>query len=221
MAQWPIEFLHRSLRDFLLMPKIQGLLHQSTNGLYDARMFYRSARLVQLIALNRVGTSIGTIGLAKTIRLADYVLSTLSISSFRNEPGSAALAIIAQPAIENLAHLVSISANLQPQELWCMHCVLHSWKREESTFLTLAIDFGLISYIRAHLTARSVHRKKGPPILDYVLRPRFVMRVNRSEICIGNQLHDLCLLETILDVGANPNQTYDCSSAWALFVSHS
>jgi hypothetical protein len=52
-----------------------------------------------------------------------------------------------------------------------------------------------------------------------VLRPRFT-KVARSHygICVGNQVPDLELLKTVLSFGADPNQTYQHISIWALFL---
>ena len=50
-----VEFLHRSLHDFLLTPKMQELLHQYTGGPLNARVFLCNARLVEFMALTSAG----------------------------------------------------------------------------------------------------------------------------------------------------------------------
>ena len=206
-ASMSVDFLHRSLRDFLLTPKIQTLLHSYTQGPYDARMFFRSARLVQLVALNKVEADIYA-----SVGLASYILSTLTVSGYRETPGAVAFASIMRPVIENLVRLV----NVEKIQGWYICCVLQSWHDENSTFLTLAIDFGLDPYVRAHLTPQSVQSKKGRPILDYILRPRFAKV--QSTICVGNQSPDSALLDAVLRFGADPNQRYQDVSIWALFL---
>jgi hypothetical protein len=207
MAHLTIDFLHRSLRDFLLTPKVQTLLHQYTQGPYDARMFFRNARLVQLVAPNKVEAD-----LYATIGLASYVLSTLTVSGYQDTPSASTVATIMRPVIENLVRFERTEKALG----WYICCVLQSWHDEDSTFLTLAIDFGLDSYVRANLTPQSVQSKKGRPILDYILRPRFVK--GRLVICVGNQLPDSALLNAVLGFGADPNQRYQGVSIWALFL---
>ncbi|KAF7504942.1 hypothetical protein GJ744_001589 [Endocarpon pusillum] len=206
-AHLTVDFLHRSLRDFLLTPEVQTLLHHYTNGAYDARMFFRNARLAQLLALNQ-----NEAFLDDSIGLASYILSTLTVPEYRETSSAADVATIMQPVVENLVcykHTESISG-------WYICCVLQSWHKEESTFLTLAIDFGLNSYIRANLTPQSVQSKKGRPILDYILRPRF--RKMRPTMCVGNQLPDLALLNVVLAFDMDPNQRYHGVSIWALFL---
>ena len=116
-----------------------------------------------------------------------------------------------RPVIENLVrfeHTEKISG-------WYICCVLQGWHDEGSTFLTLAIDFGLDSYVRAHLTPQSVQSKKGRPLLGYILRPRFAQE--RLTMCFGNHLPDSALLKTVLDFGADPNHRYQDVSVWATF----
>jgi hypothetical protein len=146
------------------------------------------------------------------VGLASYILSTLTVSGYRDTPSAAAVATIMRPVIENLVQFKRI----KKISVWYICCVLQSWHDEDSTFLTLAIDFGLDSYVRAHLTPQSVQSKKGRPILDYILRPRFAKK--RWTICVGNQLPDSALLNVVLGFGADPNQRYQGVSIWALFL---
>ena len=201
-----VDFLHRSLRDFLLTPKVQALLHRYTQGPYDARMYFRNARLVQLLALNNVGANPNI-----AIGLASYILCTLTVPDYRETPSAAGVATIMQPIIDSLVQFPATQ-----ESYWYLCCALSSWHVESSTFLTLAIDFGLNSYIRAHLTRQSVQSKKDRPILDYVLRPRFGKA--RTTGCVGNQMPDSALLNAVLGFGADPNQKYQGVSIWALFL---
>ena len=202
-----VDFLHRSLRDFLLMPETQDLLHQYTRGPYDARTFFRNARLVQLVALNH-----SQVGLDTSIGLASYSLSTLTVSGYRDTSSAAAVATKIQPIIENVVRF----KRTKGISGWYLSVVLQSWEDEDSTFLTLAIDFGLDSYVLAHLTPQAVHTKRGRPILDYLFRPRFPRW--QSTICVGHHLPNLALITTVLGYGANPNQLYQGVSIWALFL---
>ena len=212
MAQRPVDFLHRSLRDFLMTREIQDRLQHYTKGSYDTRMFYRSARLVQLIALNRVAGDTDSM-----MGLASHVLSTLTVASYRDTPDALTFATIAKPVIEALAR--RDARELDEIGHWYLSRVLSTWQREQSTFLSLAIDFGLQSYVRTHLTPHSVQSKKGRPMLDYVLRPRFAILENsRRRICVGDRIPDLNNLDTVLNFGAHPNQIYQHASIWARFL---
>ena len=95
------------------------------------------------------------------------------------------------------------------------HYLLTLLSKRTNWILSLAIDFRLDSYVRAHLTPQSVQSKKVRPILDYILRPRFAKE--RLTVYVGIQLPDSALLNAILGLGANPNQKYQGISIWALF----
>ena len=192
--------------------EIQDRLQHYTKGPYDTRMFYRSARLVQLIALNRVAGDTDSM-----MGLASHVLSTLTVAFYRDTPGALTFATIAKPVIEALAR--RDARELDEIGHWYLSRVLSTWQQEQSTFLSLAIDFGLQSYVRTHLTSHSVQSKKGRPMLDYVLRPRFAILENsRRRICVGDRIPDLNNLDTVLNFGAHPNQIYQHASIWARFL---
>lgn len=102
---------------------------------------------------------------------------------------------------------------------WYISPVLNSWHKEKSNFLSLAIDFDMRGYCLAYLTRHSVQSKKGRPILDYILRPRFAGRIS-SDLRIGNSVPKVDLLQRALDFGADPNALHDGVSVWARFLSY-
>ena len=99
---------------------------------------------------------------------------------------------------------------------WYISPVLASWHQEKSNFLTLAIDFDMRSYCMAYLTKNQVQAKKGRPILDYILRPRFAAG---AFLMIGNSVPNINFLHRVLTFGADPNGLYHGVSVWALFLS--
>ena len=156
-----VKFLHRSLHDFLLTPKMQAYLHRYTGGALNARKFICNARLVEFMALTSAG-----VGDELAVGLASYLLSALSVN--HESRHSALVAGVMQPPMTILAedHIPSRTAALY------IDASLIGWANEEGNFLTLAIDFDLTSYVLIHLTPHSV-TKTGRPVLDYILRPRF------------------------------------------------
>ncbi|KAJ9264012.1 hypothetical protein DTO195F2_2539 [Paecilomyces variotii] len=201
-----VDFLHRCCRDFLLSPHIQSLLHQYTGGQYDARMLIVNARISQFLALQKIecGRSIST-------GIASYILSALSVPELKEAAVSIRAARILQPAIEALScYDITCSAG------WYIDLVLTRWDEEKSNFLTLAIDFDMRGYCMAYLTENQVQAKKGRPILDYILRPRFA---TDEFLNVGNQVPNTDLLHRVLTFGADPNGLYHGVSVWALFLS--
>ena len=200
-----VDFLHRSCRDFLLTPETQSLLHQYTRGPFDARMFLFNSRLVQFMALGAAGA-----GQNLALGLASYLMSVLSLRSWKEMPLGIVAATILQPPIESLCG----STHEYPDSPWYIEDSRANWHEEESSFLTLAIDFDLHGYIKVILTPERVKCKQGRPILDYILRPRFMDVPNGLEI--GNSAPNLEILRRALELGANPNEQYSQVSVWAL-----
>ena len=206
-ASWTIDFLHRSLRDFLLTPKMQSLLCQYSQGPFDARMFYVNARIVQLVALAR-----GKADTSTKLGLASTVLCGLGIPEYSDTVETLKAASIIRPIIETLA----TSSQRRSVPGWYINCVLRSWKPEESTFLTASIDFAMNSYVLANMTPQILLSKTGRPIMDHILRPRFVGC--GYQMRTANQTPNIRLLHTVLQQGADPNEQYDNASVWALFL---
>lgn len=201
-----VDFLHRCCRDFLLSPDIQSLLHQYTEGQYDARMFIVNARISQFLALQKVGC-----GRSISPGIASYIISALSVPEWKEAAVSIRAARMLQPAIEAFTcYGGTYSAG------WYIDSVLASWHEEKSNFLTLAIDFDMRGYCMAYLTENQVQIKKGRPILDYILRPRFE---TDASLEIGNSVPSIDLLHRVLTFGADPNCLYHEVSVWALFLS--
>lgn len=202
-----VDFLHRCCRDFLLSQTMQSLLHQCTEGPYDARAFMFNARTSQFLALQTAESDF-TIDLATGI--ASYLICALSVPEWKNTSISIQAARILQPAIEAFVDHDEVYPSM-----WYIGSVLNGWHEEQNSFLTLSIDFDLRGYLMEHLTESHVRNKKGRPILDYVLRPRFEGQFLR----IGNSAPIVDLLGRVLDFGANPNGLYRGVSVWLLFLS--
>lgn len=199
-----VEFLHRSLHDFLLTPKMQELLHQYTGGPLNARVFLCNARLVEFMALTSAG-----VGQELAVGLASYLLSALSVD--HESRHTAVVASIMQPAMSRLAEEYALSG----AAALYVDASLIAWAHEESNFLTLAIDFDLTSYVLAHLTPHSII-KPGRPLLDYILRPRFATA--SGDLDVNNRWPNGKILDAALECGADPNEHFGGVSLWALFL---
>lgn len=202
-----IDFMHRSLRDFFLESGLQELLGET----FDARNYLRNARLL-LILMNMNASPEPKFD----IGLASYFVCTLSIPSFRNDHKCAEFAAVFRPVVESVMRS-NAGSSLEPY--WYICKSLDTWNAERSTFLTLAIDFGLTAYVARNLTAEAVREKDGRPLLDYILRPRFGMGFDESEPSIGNHHPIPELVERVLSLGADPNQGDEGVSVWTLFLS--
>ncbi|KIV77691.1 hypothetical protein PV11_09474 [Exophiala sideris] len=200
-----VDFLHRSLRDFMISDGLQRL-RQGSNDDFDPRTYLRSARLIQ-------AQQIQAAGLCSPVASAfcSYVLSTLGLPGYRTSVVSAQLAHKIRATVESIPG----SDDYFPS-LWYLDASLNMWQTECSNFLTVAIDFGLEAYIQQELHGETVLGKRGRPILDYILRPRFVEPP--PSLQIGRQSPSIDLVQYVLDHGGDPNEHWDGSSVWALFL---
>jgi hypothetical protein len=204
-----VDFLHRSCRDFLSTPEILNALQRDTNGSYDAQMFLLNARISQFISLAKHrGPDEHVLG------LASHILCSLARPSIRGTRASAALAATIQPTLEAI-----LQTPLPPlQQYRYIHDSIQDWHTEQSSFLTLAIDFNLDAYVTQHLTPTRTATKRGRPILDYILRPRFP-EIFDTEPSADAVIKNTNLLTLALRMGADPNEAYGSASVWALFLS--
>ncbi|KAK5951672.1 hypothetical protein OHC33_007351 [Knufia fluminis] len=199
-----VEFLHRSLREFLSLPRTEMILHQYTGGRpVDAELYFCSARVVQLMALDRIRH-----GSELSIGLASHVMSALWANDLSQ--ASASMASIIREAVERLATVE------QGPDYWYITKSFVSWHEEQGNFLSLAIDFGLTSYVLESINGHSVQGKLGRPILDYILRPRWVITLHSP----NSPWVDQNVITAALACGANPNQriTENGPSVWALYL---
>ncbi|KAJ4293656.1 hypothetical protein N0V90_008940 [Kalmusia sp. IMI 367209] len=202
-----VQFLHRSCRDFFLTPEIQDLLHGYTQGSYDARMFLLHARIAYFMSLAKAEIKPNF-----ALTLASYVMGSLARPSYKHTPICTNLAIFLEPVLEEFIQKFRVG-NMYG---YYIYPSVVSWHDERSSFLTLAIDFELSHYVQTHLTPEIIKNKRGRPILDYMLRPRFADC--GAWFKIGNRRPNLEFLRLALSMGADPNEQYGGPSVWALFL---
>lgn len=227
-----VTFIHRSLRDFLELPHIQGTLFSLTDGPIDARQFLVNARASQMLALANVESETRlsdadedneTDDYLENLKtgLASHVLSALSVKG--QDPITARICEQIKPTIEKLAQ----NFNTAYCDYWYINDSLEHWNAEGSTFLTLAIDFGLSSYVVDYITTEIIRNKQGRSILSYILKPRFGHHLkfwdseaggytSRSlKITVSAETR-LVMLRAALDKGADPNE-HNHSNLWPIW----
>ncbi|KAK4501641.1 hypothetical protein PRZ48_007450 [Zasmidium cellare] len=204
-----IDFMHRSLRDYLLEPPMLQFLSQHAGGHFDARNYLRNARLVEMFMASSAGLHDGL-----TLGLASYYISTLSVPSFRNDPRCIEHVKTFQPLVASYEERGATDT----AQFWYICQSLRTWYRERSNFYTLIIDFALTGYLVQTLTTDIIANKDGRPMLDYALRPRFADFFYFGDVSIGLQYPDPNLVRAILALGADPNESHEGISIWPLFL---
>lgn len=205
---WQVSFLHRSFRDFLLVDSNQRKLHEYSGGSLDVRVLLCNARLLQLEALVQ-----STFNYDLVVGLASYVISAISVPELRRTEYCGIVAGRLRLVLDEVVQ--SASDDNMDVGPWYLSMSLRSYHYDGSSFLTVAIDFGLTAYVLANLTREVIQNKKHRPILDYILRCLFFPGMNPS---IGNQLPDLELLCRALQLGADPNEVTDYGTPWISYL---
>ncbi|PYH47646.1 uncharacterized protein BP01DRAFT_354850 [Aspergillus saccharolyticus JOP 1030-1] len=204
-----ISFLHRSCRDFLCSPEIQGILHQYTGGPFDARRYLINARILQVRALQAVGSDRDL-----AIGITSYLASALAVPEWRESPAAIRAARVLAPIAEAL---LSASGPDSSQSMgWYISTLANRWRDEQSCFMTLAIDFDLRGYVNACLGPAAVRNKTGRPVLDHVLQPEFNQR--RGSLNIGYSVVNPDLVRLVLTSGGDPNEPYQGGTVWTRFL---
>jgi len=80
------------------------------------------------------------------------------------------------------------------------------------TFEALAVEAGLVSYLRKRLTPGIVRAKTGRPYLDYALLPKGRLSSNPATT--------LELVKVVLEAGGNPNDEWRHKTVWHRFLSN-
>lgn len=205
---WQVNFLHRSFRDILLVASNQRKLHEYSGGSLDGRVLLCDARLLQLEALVQ-----STLDYNLIIGLASYVISAIAVPELKKTRYCETVASRLKLVLDQVVQTASDDdMDVGP---WYLTTSLRSYHRDGSSFLTVAIDFGLSAYVDANLSREVIQHKKGRPILDYILICLFLFESFHS---IGNQLPDLELLRRTLELGADPNEITKYGTPWASFL---
>jgi hypothetical protein len=200
-----VELLHRSLRDFLSTKEKQLYLRQLTGGPVDARRFRCFSRLLQAESAVTAELSIDSLDLH-----ASHIICALATRALRTSADSLLLYSRLTPVIQSLLkdiEKVTQGFYITPS--------LTSWHREQSTLLSLALDFNLTRYIETHLTPFDISGKKGRPLLDYVVQPRF----EGEGLRIGFDAPNPALTAKLLSMGADPDEMYEMGSILSRYMS--
>jgi hypothetical protein len=201
---FPVEFLHRSVRDFLMDPSCIGRLEALTNGPVNVRHCLCTAWLHQAEALMAAGLSKDLVS-----RLVSHIISAASTPSMRGAGSTLGIVTRLKPIVDYLME----SGSWYQRGLY-IDLSLSFWRSEQSSFLTFCIDFNIRVYVMNHLTSGQIRNKPGRPLLDYVLRPRFFHSLDQR---FGLRVPDPSFVDRMIQLGANPDALYKGHSLLSLF----
>lgn len=205
---WEVNFLHRSLWDFLRTPTNQNKLRQYFAGTSDERLFLCNASLLEMEAVDR-----SYLGKDLTISLAGCLISAIAVPEFKHSKNCEIIADRIKLVLDRIVDN-STDEDLDVRQ-WYLCASLARYHEHQSTFLTVAIDFDLEAYVLQHLTAGAISSKAGRPVLDYILQSPFC---GKFSVSIGNSSPNPKILRKALQLGADPNEVRGRRSIWAWFL---
>jgi hypothetical protein len=203
-----IEFLHRTVRDWLLKPSAQRILYEYADGNFDAHLFRCNLLIID------VTTSIMS-------KDTDGKFASIScfLRQIQDRPASEETSfilfekmagILEQQGPEFTSWLRNGHSVKKESFIALTESILH-WKDEVDSAMSLAIKLGWRSYIESRLTQRTIEQKHGRPLLDYALRPCYQKIRNP----------DLWIVKRILEEGASPDEVIcrkENVPVWAHFL---
>ncbi|KIW27934.1 uncharacterized protein PV07_07630 [Cladophialophora immunda] len=187
-AESPIEFLHRTVRDYFAGPAARDLLHQHTGGPFDAHMFQCNLMAVSLrnFVLHNQWLPTEYLAVKKFL---------LQITKRRDAEGPAFV------LFEKMVELFNEHRSVVRQKLLkecpgiAFDIALNHWLQDRGNSISLSIHLGWKSYVKARLTTATIREQQGRPLLLCALPP-YSWEWNLSDPDI------IC---DLLTLGANPD----------------
>jgi len=210
--RYKVDFLHRTVKDFLEGQEMQDLLKNRASMTFDTRVSLCKIFLAQIKALppRAVDSALNSL-----FALVDELMFYAGEVEYHKKESQVAL-------LDELDRVVSIYANDTgfhwtnirdpPDGLYD--------EMESKTFLAQAIQARLRLYVEEKLNSepRLLNQKKGRPLLDYALRSKVISPI---QLPLQRTNIDVEIVKYLLSKGANPNQRVhhlDSRTVWNLFL---
>ena len=219
LVDYKVEFLHRSVKDFLNDKDMHELLIKRATDRYTQK--WNVHRTLCHVSLARAKS----LPLQNSIRndptglfgLVDELMFYAHEYEFDQK----------EPLIDVLDELDRVVSAYAEKDMYCHWTNARDLpsgpyfdEENHNTFLALTIQARLHRYVSQKLDKQpaSLTKKKGRPLLDYALRPNIVTPAKLPHFV---DFISFDLVSTLLEKGADPNQKvaiYGNVTLWALFL---
>lgn len=232
--QLMVQFLHQTAKEFLEQEFVWDIVFNHPETLkFDANM---ALLKVSVMRLKKIGLD-GSDPYSKLTRAWEIILDALYYAArIEQEPGDLQELELLLDDLDNTATILLQEMNntgvkspkfsglnwmmTEPSQSGITSDVLN--EKDWDTFISLAIECNLASYVRAKLDSGStkIGDKKGRPLLAYAVIPRTktksrVRKADDRYSFIGEKQASPILVETLLRHGADPNSLdVDSVSIW-------
>lgn len=231
-----VAFLYRTVRDYLIAPRMRNMLSGWATKGYDATSTLCKAHLAQIMSLPWPSEAMQRPDVVKEFfRLVNEFM--YYASKLEREKGLSNIALInaldhaASAYWERRNDVTDLSLYSSLPESGVLHWTnleldlrrRDASERGEKTFLAKTVECSLKLYVTKILDSEPqlLQEKRGRPLLDYALRPRVFQRHGKTIGSIDPDMVRLLLLH-----GADPNQMIsiyntrksDRITVWAFFL---
>ncbi|KAL2370823.1 hypothetical protein RJ035_002289 [Blastomyces gilchristii] len=217
IVSYEVDFLHRTVRDFLHTPTVEVQLVAVDTPEFDANMTLARAYVARIKGLRHSAHSEGNFqalwalvfDMLYHIRLVGKDISREAQVSLLDELDRAAAhfreAAIVKRRCDRTAHWVNTGYRFGFEPAW------------NNDFTTLCVQYGLIPYIEQKLSSGASLRRAGKPFLAFALTattsPVSVVILKQLE-GVHYQEPRVKMVEFLLDRGATPNDVDEGETVW-------
>ena len=203
-----VNFLHRSLMDFLVTPDAQEVLQQFTAGPFRAKHFLCSALLTKIVAITKKCSESKDLDNLQDMFLTwfvgeetDRVLRALSSAQDLSQAALNVFLVQLDPTLQLLrtsqSHFWAIT------ELPRIIKLLNRLKPDDDLWTEVAVEYNLVALIEEILISSCTKKEEKTSLLKKALNPSSSANLCPEMVC--------CILEA----GADPNADH----IWSDFVS--
>jgi hypothetical protein len=168
-----VNFLHRSLVDFLLTTDAQSILRQCTNGPFPAQRFLRSAMLTKVCAVcaicptpsrQHLNDEVDMFPIKYLYNRTDALVSAMAYSMDLDVPTVNIIMTRLKPILELLHH-----ARRSLQELTRLQDMLDRLDSADDLCIGMGIGYNLTDYVAENLTTDMTKGNRGQSFLEIAL----------------------------------------------------
>lgn len=210
-----VDFLHRSVRDFLQTPFASTVLEQQTDASFDVDVELCKSYLIQLKTI-KDSYNESSFSMSRSL-LADFLLRVRKFEQENDKPLCHLMDHLDQSF--TLLWQQSRPSSASNANHWSNHilCNERADPYLKRTFLSFALAAGLHVYVKSKLESDTslVEQKRGRPLLDCALRPCYGENARiDAGISYGQDKPDVEIVALIMAQGADPNQPFEGFTVW-------
>lgn len=218
--KWEVDYLHRTVKDFLLGDQSQKILRSYTDGEYDTQWYLCNSFLTQMILASSLADKEYNsreqgVDNAKLRLVFDFFEDFMhAAEKIEQASGASPVTLLSKTEKVLLDQISTVNADmlhLSSRGLSRVWESIDKWYDWNCSFMTLTLEYDLEGYYSYRSKSRLQIPRKGRPCLDFALR-RWASRPLHS---LPPKPH---LIKTLLLDGASPTDVFENDSLWGHYL---